>query len=299
MSTEGKKTAGMPSVDDADGALTIPVGGGAAQEPQTQAALDDATQDLSDVQALLGATVSKANEADGANKVADATSAAPSMPPATPTPSADLVDSADLDPVAAKRLSHGLSPIPTDDKPKAEDASASDESRPYKQRRIDKETLKRQRKAIRTHRLRILRRTLIIVVLVLLVIAIAGFWFIRHGLVDDKQAIQGKWQLDTNGAAITITEDKIVLTDDVSYDYFIDPDSKTIVFAFGSLTGNGRYRFSLDQQQLAIEDGDFDWFSTVISDIPWTASALADMVMNKEPKSPDLGENGKLLERVE
>ncbi len=80
MSTEGKKTAGMPSADDADGALTIPVGGDGAQGPQTQAALDDATQDLSDVQVLLGATASEANEASVADGADDADGAAPAAP---------------------------------------------------------------------------------------------------------------------------------------------------------------------------------------------------------------------------
>ena len=127
---------------------------------------------------------------------------------------------------------------------------------------------------------------------------VLGFWLLRWGLHDDAASIQGQWRVKGTDTVINITDEEIVLTDEVAYDYVLDPDAKTLAFTFGGLTGNGRYRFSLDHSQLAIDDGEFDWGSTLVADIPWTIDAVAQKMVGHPEKSPSLGEGDMVLERM-
>ncbi len=79
-----------------------------------------------------------------------------------------------------------------------------------------------------------------------------------------------------NGYPIVVTEDQIVLNEEVSYDYVLDESAKTIEFTFSYLAGSGHSRCSLDRQALAIMDGQFGWWDTIGEDIAWLPGALLD-----------------------
>ncbi len=218
------------------------------------------------------------------------------------------------DPVARKRIEHGLSPTPSDTKTKKSASSSSTATtssppadvnvrvaRPAfsQERRAQKEAEDRARKMKRAARIRLVRLILILIFVALLIALIAVFWWVRWGSTNDIAAIQGTWQIEGTNATVQITDEQIVLTDEVSYDYAIDPDSKTIVYKFGSLDGQGRYRLSLDGSELALEDGKFDAFGTLMTDIPWTVEAFIAQLTGANATSPDFGGDGKLLVRVE
>lgn len=192
------------------------------------------------------------------------------------------------DSVASRRAAHGLSPETTNKTDAAE------------LRRLEKEASAedRKRKFQRQHRAKVVRRTIIAVVVVLVIGVVLGFWLLRWGLHDDAASIQGSWRVQGTDTVIDITEDKIVLTDEVAYDYVLDPEAKTLTFTFGGLSGNGRYRFSLDHSQLAIDDGEFDWGATLLADIPWTFEALAQKLVGNPEKSPELESGNMVLERM-
>lgn len=156
----------------------------------------------------------------------------------------------------------------------------------------------RKRKAQRQHKAKVVRRTIIAIVLVLIIGAIVGFWLLRWGLHDDTESIQGTWRVQGTDTTITINDEEIVLTDEVAYDYVLDPEAKTLTFKFGALTGDGRYRFSLDHNMLAIDDGEFDAMGTLMADIPWTLDALSQKIVGNQEKSPSLEAGNMVLERV-
>lgn len=193
------------------------------------------------------------------------------------------------DSVAARRAAHGLSPEVTsatdagEDKRRDKDATAED----------------RKRKVQRQHKARLVRRTIIAIILVILVGIIMGFWLLRWGLHDDATSIQGKWRVQGTDTVIEIDDEEIVLTDEVAYDYVLNPEAKTLTFKFGALTGNGRYRFSLDHNMLAIDDGEFDAMDTLAADIPWTLDALSQKLLANQEKSPGLEDGNMVLERIE
>lgn len=192
------------------------------------------------------------------------------------------------DTVASRRLAHGLSPETTNKTDAAE------------LRRKEKEASaeERKRKFQRQQRAKVVRRSIIAVLVVVLVGVMLAFWLLRWGLHDDAASIQGQWRVQGTDTVIDITDEKIVLTDEVAYDYVLDPDAKTLAFTFGGLTGNGRYRFSLDHSMLSIDDGDFDWGATLAADIPWTLEAVAQNLVGNPEKSPSLGAGDMVLERM-
>ena len=104
---------------------------------------------------------------------------------------------------------------------------------------------------------------------------------------DDARDFQGSWQMAGAASAVAIDGDVIRLTEDVAYAYRLDPGSKTLSFTFGTYSGKGRYRFSLDRQTLVIQDGDFSWFSTLTDDAVWTFQALVAAVQGGEPPLPE------------
>lgn len=223
---------------------------------------------------------SSQTQASSAPQAADDSAATQKLAPAKPTAE---------DSVAARRAAHGLSPEATsatdaiEDKRRDKDASAED----------------RKRKAQRQHKVRLVRRTIIAIILVILIGIIVGFWLLRWGLHDDTTSIQGKWRVQGTDTVIEINDEEIVLTNEVAYDYVLNPEAKTLTFKFGALTGDGRYRFSLDHNMLAIDDGEFDAMGTLAADIPWTLDALSQKLLANHEKSPGLEDGNMVLERVE
>ncbi|MFR5091208.1 MAG: hypothetical protein ACLTDR_03535 [Adlercreutzia equolifaciens] len=115
-----------------------------------------------------------------------------------------------------------------------------------------------------------------IVVVLLVGAAAGGFAWLHWFSEDDAADFAGTWYLAGTATPITITEDRIQLTDDVSYRYALNDQDKTFELSFGNLKGGGRYRFSLDRNQLALVDGDFSGADTLGDDIVWTLRALAE-----------------------
>lgn len=145
---------------------------------------------------------------------------------------------------------------------------------------------------------RIVRRVIIAVVIVLVLAAVGAFSIFRWGIHDDYADMQGTWQIEGTNAKVTIADGKIRLSKEVAYDYEIDPMAKTLVFDFGQLDGSGRYRFSLDRNQLSMLDGAFESTETLSEDIPWTLQAFMDFLATNDIKSPDLGDGSITLNRV-
>lgn len=114
---------------------------------------------------------------------------------------------------------------------------------------------------------------------------------------DDAADMVGTWRLEGTDMQVEITEDTIRLTDEVAYRYTIDPSDKTITFKFGNMTGQGRYRFSLDRQELSITDGSFDFWGTLLSDLPWTLAALCSEWFGGGVLTPGVGEGVTALTR--
>lgn len=155
----------------------------------------------------------------------------------------------------------------------------------------------RRKKQLRKHRIAVARNTIIITLLVIVLGSISAFWAFRWGMYDDVADIQGKWQISGTNTTIEISDESFVLTDDISYDYVLNTEDKTLTFKFGALNGSGRYRFSTDRGQLAVQDGEYDWVSTLMADIPWTIDALISSFSGTGPNSPAF-DGGLVLERI-
>lgn len=115
---------------------------------------------------------------------------------------------------------------------------------------------------------------LVALVAAAIVAACVAFALLRWETYDDTADFVGQWRIVGTDKVIEVTEDTIVLTDDVAYRYTVDAQAKTITFKFGNMVGSARYRFSLDRQLLSITDGEFDWWTTLCDDVPWTIAAL-------------------------
>lgn len=140
--------------------------------------------------------------------------------------------------------------------------------------------------------------TVAFVVAVLAALAV-GFSWLRWFSADDAADLQGTWYLSGTATPIVITEDRIQLTDDVSYHYTVDTADKTIQFTFGNLTGGGCYRFSLDRGQLALIDGSFTGSDTLNADLGWTIQALWENLQGKVlPPAEKAGKGVTLLSRT-
>lgn len=136
------------------------------------------------------------------------------------------------------------------------------------------------------------RRTIIIVVVALvaiaLVAAIAVFGWNRWGRYDDQADIKGQWFVAGTSVPVTIDDNNIVLTDEVSYAYTIDQNEKTIRYTFGQTEGQGRYWFTDDRKYLVITDGDeYTSASTAVEDLVRTFRDLGTVVSGDTLKLPE------------
>ena len=128
---------------------------------------------------------------------------------------------------------------------------------------------------------------------------VPGFSWLRWFSADDGADIQGTWYLAGTSTPITITDERIQLTEDVAYHYTLDPMAKTIQFTFGNLTGGGCYRFSLDRDELALVDGSFSATDTLGRDIGWTLEALIEKLRDGDlPPAEEAGRGLTLLSRT-
>lgn len=154
-----------------------------------------------------------------------------------------------------------------------------------------KRAAKAQKKLEKDRRKRIARRVLIVMACLLVATLIAlciVFAIHRWNTFSDEEDFVGTWYVEGTDVPIVITADKIELTDGVAYSYELDPDSKTIEFKFGNMVGRGRYRFSLDRQQLAIMDGEYDYWGTLGDDAAWIIQAVIRDLQGLSMLSPGL-----------
>lgn len=133
----------------------------------------------------------------------------------------------------------------------------------------------------RRHPVRVAVVSVVVVVVLLVGAAAGGFAWLHWFSEDDAADFAGTWYLAGTATPITITEDRIQLTDDVSYRYALNDQDKTFELSFGNLKGGGRYRFSLDRNQLALVDGDFSGADTLGDDIAWTLRALTESAQGR------------------
>ncbi len=145
---------------------------------------------------------------------------------------------------------------------------------------------------------RAIKRTIIVVVLALIIGTIGGFCTIHWFAYNDAESIQGTWCIEDTDTVFTITDTTITLTEGVAYEYVIDPEGKMIAFTFGGLEGYARYRFSLDHNELCVQDGSYDWVGTLFADIPWTFEAAVQYLTGGGQKSPSFGNGSMVLSRV-
>lgn len=123
----------------------------------------------------------------------------------------------------------------------------------------------------------------IVGVLVALAVAVTiAFSAFRWVTCNDVQDFQGTWYVNGTDTTVAITEDSIRLNDEVSYWYELNTDAKTVAFTFSYLEGAGHYRFSLDRQQLAIVDGNYGWWDTLLDDAVWTVGALFSLAQGTQ-----------------
>ena len=185
-----------------------------------------------------------------------------------------------------------------DAEPTSEEATAALE----RQARARMERIERAEQEERKRRRRKTIRRVIVGILLVVLLLFAGlavaFGIFRWQTYDDAADIQGTWYHEETSMPVTISEDEIVLTDDVAYRYVVDPEAKTILFRFGNMEGGGRYRFSLDRSELVITDGEFDWWDNLVDDALWTAQSLiAQYVFASEVPLSDGGERSTVFSR--
>lgn len=135
----------------------------------------------------------------------------------------------------------------------------------------------------------------VVAVVLVIGVVVGGFSWLRWFSGDDASDIQGTWYLAGTATPIEITEDRINLTDDVSYRYSLDAADKTIAFTFTNLAGSGCYRFSLDRQELALFDGSFTGLDTLGRDIGWTIEALVKKLQGDRLAPAEAGAEGLTL----
>ena len=84
----------------------------------------------------------------------------------------------------------------------------------------------------------------------------------------------------------------------MSYRYALNDQDKTFELSFGNLKGGGRYRFSLDRNQLALVDGDFSAADTLGDDITWTLRALTESAQGRVLAPEEEAKGVTLLSRT-
>lgn len=135
--------------------------------------------------------------------------------------------------------------------------------------------------------------------LIVVAAAVGLFSWDRWLRYDDAAEFQGSWQAHGTTGVVVIDGERINLTDDVAYSYRIDPMAKTVSFSFGSLEGQGRYRFSLDRSQLVITEGaGYSWLSTLVDDIGWMADRLTRFVQGQPQAEVLPGDGVTVLDRL-
>lgn len=125
------------------------------------------------------------------------------------------------------------------------------------------------------------------VLLVLLFVASCTLFVWHHWFrFDDAADFQGTWYAQNSETALSFTENTLELSEDVTYEYTLDANAKTLHYTFGQMEGQGRYYLSADRQSLVITDGEFSFWDTVLTDIPQSFEALLAFVQGRSEELP-------------
>ncbi len=201
-------------------------------------------------------------------------------------------------PPAEGRFRSAATTAATAQKPSSRRAAPSGEGDAGREVRKGREGRSSAPSRKRRHPVRVAVVSAGIVVVLLVGAAAGGFAWLRWFSEDDAADFTGTWYLAGTTAPIAITEDRIQLTDDVSYRYALNDQDKTFELSFGNLKGGGRYRFSLDRNQLALVDGDFSAADTLGDDINWTLRALTDSAQGRVLAPGEAARGVTLLSRT-
>ena len=201
-------------------------------------------------------------------------------------------------PPAEGRFRSAATTAATAQKPSSRRAAPSGEGDAGREVRKGREGRSSAPSRKRRHPVRVAVVSVVIVVVLLVGAAAGGFAWLRWFSEDDAADFTGTWYLAGTTAPIAITEDRIQLTDDVSYRYALNDQDKTFELSFGNLKGGGRYRFSLDRNQLALVDGDFSGADTLGDDIAWTLRALAEGAQGRVLAPEEAARGVTLLSRT-
>lgn len=124
--------------------------------------------------------------------------------------------------------------------------------------------------------------------LLVIIVASAAFAWNRWYRFDDHADMQGQWYVVGTTVPVSIDESSIRLTDDVTYQYEVNAQDKTINYTFGPMAGQGRYWFSDDRRYLVITDGDeFTGANTAVDDLLRSFQDLSGKVAGVETKLPE------------
>lgn len=201
-------------------------------------------------------------------------------------------------PPAEGRFRSAVTTAATAQKPSSRRAAPSGEGDAGREVRKGREGRSSAPSRKRRHPVRVAVVSVVIVVVLLVGAAAGGFAWLRWFSEDDAADFTGTWYLAGTTAPIAITEDRIQLTDDVSYRYALNDQDKTFELSFGNLKGGGRYRFSLDRNQLALVDGDFSAADTLGDDITWTLRALTESAQGRVLAPGEAARGVTLLSRT-
>lgn len=201
-------------------------------------------------------------------------------------------------PLAEGRFRSAATTAATAQKPSSRRAVPSGEGDAGREVRKGREGRSSAPSRKRRHPVRVAVVSVVIVVVLLVGAAAGGFAWLRWFSEDDAADFTGTWYLAGTTAPIAITEDRIQLTDDVSYRYALNDQDKTFELSFGNLKGGGRYRFSLDRNQLALVDGDFSAADTLGDDIAWTLRALTESAQGRVLAPGEAARGVTLLSRT-
>ena len=139
----------------------------------------------------------------------------------------------------------------------------------------------------------------VLVAIAMVVIIVGSFSWGRWLRYDDAADFQGAWYANGTTSLVTVDGQEIHLTSDVAYGYTLDTGAKTIMFTFGDLQGQGRYRFSADRSELVITDGDgFSFWGNLFSDIGWQFGQLITGLQGKEVPREEVVDGVTVLDRT-
>ena len=103
-------------------------------------------------------------------------------------------------------------------------------------------------------------RTVVLVLLALLIVAMGLFTWNRWFRFDDAADLQGVWRSTEGSATLALDGSRMLVDGQVAYDYEVDAASKTIAYTFGGAQGTSSYRFGDGRSTLVLEDnGATDW----------------------------------------